>query len=393
MRRPQSTNWPSSPWSRLIGNERAMAKNRLREGFTTGTAAAAAAKAALTLLLKGDRLKATDVPLPREGRLVIPIAEIRPLENRSAEAEVIKDGGDDPDVTHNAVIRAIVSLSRSYDPLRLFILGGRGVGRVTRPGLPVPVGEAAINPAPRRQIEAAIHEVLEETGAGGEIIVTLEVDDGERIALKTLNPRLGILGGISILGTRGTVKPFSNRAYKDTISMSLDAARAQGLSVVAFSTGGKSERLLRGIVPDLPDSACIQVGDFFAFSLGQASSRGFKTILYSCFFGKLIKMAQGRLYTHAHKSRIDFGVLSSWCALSGIEKSSVQSVGKANTSREALERIKSDKAAGILLDFVLSRATETARSVAGPGIELVFHLFDFDETLLAERRDDPVMGE
>ncbi len=368
-----------------------MARNRLREGFTTGTAAAAAAKAALILLLEDKSVSSVDVPLPREGRLVIPLAGVAFLED-GAEALVVKDGGDDPDVTHKAGIRAIVNRLHTRGNSRVVIRGGSGVGRVTRPGLPVPVGEAAINPAPLRQIEAAIREVLDETGIGGEIVVTIEVDDGERIAHKTLNPRLGILGGISILGTRGTVKPFSNKAYKDTITMSLDVARAQGLASVALATGGRSERLLRELRPDLTDPACIQVGDFFAFSLREASKRGFKSILYACFFGKLIKMAQGHPYTHARKSRIDFAVLASWCGRAGLDRESVQAVSLANTSREALEIIRRDKAGYLVLEHALNRASENARRIAGPGPELAFYLFDFDESLLATGKNSALVS-
>lgn len=363
-----------------------MGRNGLREGFTTGTAAAAAAKAALILLLKGESVRGVDVPLPLEGRLTIPLAHVTLCEGR-AEALVIKDGGDDPDVTHRAGIRAIVSRRHARGNSLVVIRGGSGVGRVTRPGLPVPLGEAAINPAPRLQIEAAVREVLKETHTDGEIVVTIEVDDGERIALKTLNPRLGILGGISILGTRGTVKPFSNKAYKDTIAMSLDVAGAQGLLSAALSTGGKSERLLKELRPDLPYQAWIQVADFFAFSLGQASIRGFKSILYACFFGKLIKMAQGHPYTHARKSRIDFALLSSWCDAAGLDPKGVQAVTRANTSREALEIIRKDKAASFFLENALIRAADTARRFMAPDMELVFYLFGFDETLLATHRD------
>lgn len=323
--------------------------------------------------------------------MLIPVAGVSLRKDR-AEALVVKDGGDDPDVTHRAGIRATVHRLHARGTSRVVIRGGTGVGRVTRPGLPVPVGQAAINPAPLRQIEAAIREVLDETGTGGEILVTIEVDDGERIALKTLNPRLGIVGGISILGTRGTVKPFSNKAYKDTITMSLDVARAQGLSSVALATGGKSERLLRELRPDLPEPAWIQVADFFAFSLKQASMRGFESILYACFFGKLIKMAQGHPYTHARKSRIDFSVLASWCDLTGLGREIVQAVGLANTSREALEIIREDKAAPLLLEQALARAADMAGRVVGPGIEVAFYLFDFDETLLATGRNSPLVN-
>jgi cobalt-precorrin-5B (C1)-methyltransferase len=365
-----------------------MAGNRLREGFTTGTAAAAAAKGALERLLTGDGPLEVDVPLPREGRLVVPV-ESSGIGNEGAEAVVIKDAGDDPDATHKARIRAVVRLVPNGGETRVTVRGGTGVGRVTRPGLPVPVGDAAINPAPRLQIEAAVREAMDRAGRGGEVIVTLEVEDGERIARKTLNPRLGILGGISILGTRGTVKPFSNQAYRDTITMSLDVARAAGLTAVALSTGGRSERLLRERLPDLPEAACVQVADFFAFSLEEASARGFETVLYACFFGKLVKMAQGHPYTHARKSRIDFRELASWCASAGLDREGVAAVERANTSREAMETIQGSPAAERILEVVLDRAARSARRFLDRDIDLVYYLFGFDESLFGIRRDGP----
>jgi cobalt-precorrin-5B (C1)-methyltransferase len=368
-----------------------MGRKRLKEGFTTGTAAAAAAKAALTLLVRGEEPSRVDVPLPVQGRLEIPLAGAA-LVDEGAEAWVVKDGGDDPDVTHRARIRALVQRNEAHGSAVVRIRGGRGVGTVTRPGLPVPVGEAAINPAPRRQIEAAVREVLDETGSTGEIVVTVEVENGEKIALKTLNPRLGILGGISILGTRGTVKPFSNKAYRDTITMSLDVARAQGADAAAFSTGGRSERLLRELRPDLPDGACIQIGDFFGFSLAEASMRGFGSILYSCFFGKLIKVAQGHPHTHARRSRIDFAGLSAWCRAAGLDQGAVEAVKGANTGRQALEIIRRDRAGPVLIERSLALAAGTARRFVKPEIELRFYLFDFDESLLAVRRDGPRHG-
>ena len=158
------------------------------------------------------------------------------------------------------------------------IEGGTGVGKVTRPGLPVPVGESAINPVPRRQIKEALLECLEEAGVRSAVSVTVEVANGEKIAKKTLNPRLGIIGGVSILGTRGTVKPFSNKAYKDTITMSMDVAKAEGLNAIVLSTGGRSERFLKELLPDFPETAFIQVADFFSFSFKEAAKRGFYAI-------------------------------------------------------------------------------------------------------------------
>ena len=363
-----------------------MTRNRLREGFTTGTAATAAAKAAMLRLLGEAAASEADVPLPREGRLHIPVETVV-LNGEEAEAVVIKDGGDDPDATHRARIHARVRLRKQNGKTRIRIQGGAGVGRVTRPGLPVPVGEAAINPAPRKQIEAGVREALEAGGTQGDVRVIVEVENGERMARRTLNPRLGIVGGISILGTRGTVKPFSNQAYRDTISVSMDVAASEGLSTIALSTGGKSERLLQALHPDLPEAGWVQAGDFFAFSLQEAAKRGFKTVLYSCFFGKLVKMAQGHPYTHARKARIDFRGLAGWASSAGANSSLLERIEGANTSREVLEILQGDPAVEAFRDDVLRRAVISARRFLGPRPSLRMALFDFDGRLLGSMQD------
>jgi cobalt-precorrin-5B (C1)-methyltransferase len=237
----------------------------LRHGFTTGTAAAAAAKAAALHLREGRAPDAVDVPLPMGGRMTVAVLETRP-EKDGVLAAVVKDGGDDPDATHGAVIRAFV---RPVGGPGIVLHGGQGVGLVTRPGLPVAVGEAAINPAPREQIRQAVAEA----GLHG-ADVEIRVDRGEEIARKTFNPRLGIVGGISILGTRGTVKPFSNAAYQATIRQCLDVMAACGVERPCLTTGGRSERFLRQARPDTPETACVQVADFFFYSMREAGRRG-----------------------------------------------------------------------------------------------------------------------
>ena len=363
-----------------------MTRNRLREGFTTGTAATAAAKAAMLRMLGMAVASEVDVPLPREGRLHIPVESVA-SNGEEVEAVVVKDGGDDPDATHRARIHARVRLREQKGKTRVRIHGGTGVGRVTRPGLAVPVGEAAINPAPRKQIEAGVREALEAAGTQGEVQVIIEVENGERMARKTLNPRLGIVGGISILGTRGTVKPFSNQAYRETISVSMDVAASQGLSEIALSTGGKSERLLQSHVPGLPEAGWIQAGDFFAFSLQEAAKRGFNTVLYSCFFGKLVKMAQGHSYTHARKARIDFQRLARWARDAGAGSARLEGIVEANTCREVLEILQGDPAIRVFRNDVLRRAGISARRFLGPGPCLRMYLFDFDGRLLGSMQD------
>ena len=364
-----------------MGKRDAESGKRLREGFTTGSAAAAGAKAALGCLVGLGVSKEVEIPLPAGGRLTIPVERVERVGN-AAMAMVRKDGGDDPDATHKARIMSTVRLLPGGRHGDVHIEGGTGVGKVTRPGLPVQVGESAINPVPRRQIKEALLEGLEASGVRSAVSVVVEVANGEKIAKKTLNPRLGILGGISILGTRGTVKPFSNKAYKDTITMSMDVAKAEGLNAVALTTGGRSERFLKELLPDFPETAFIQVADFFSFSFKEGAKRGFSHIFYSCFFGKLVKMAQGFPYTHARKSRIDFDLLASWSLLKGMGKEKAHAIKGANTAREALAIIQETACGDGIIHDVLEKALMSARGFAGPFPDITYYLFDFGGELL-----------
>lgn len=363
-----------------------MPTKRLRHGFTTGSSAAAGAKAGVYYLAGRSHVNEVDIPLPFGGRLVIPISHSS-FDDRGYSVTVIKDGGDDPDATNRARITSIVRLLPEGEDGEIIVKGGKGVGKVTRPGLAVPVGESAINPAPLRQIKDAVQEGLQETGLSSAVSVIVEVADGERIAEKTLNPRLGITGGISILGTRGTVKPFSHSAYRETIAASMDVARAAGLSTIALSTGGKSERFLKEHRPDLSDLSLVQVADFFSFSLREANRKDFQEILYSCFFGKLTKMAQGNPYTHARKSEIDFKLLSDWCLAQGMNKDKAIGITEANTARHALGSILADGDRDVILMDIMKKALSAARKFASAGPVITFYLFGFDGRLLAKRTD------
>ena len=292
------------------------AHRELRQGFSSGTAATAAATAALRLLLEGRPPEAVPVELPDGGRLVIAVREARRLSGQAAGAAVIKDGGDDPDVTHGAEIRARVAiLPGSGREPEVILRGGVGVGRVTRPGLPVAVGQPAINPVPRDMIRRALQEVWQERGlslAEMRLDVEISVPRGEILAQRTLNPRLGIVDGISILGTHGLVKPFSHEGYTGAIDSALSVAAATGLDQVVLTTGGKSEKLARAARPDLPEQAFIQIADFFAHALTGAVKAGMRTIGLVCFFGKAVKQAMGLAYTHAHRAPLDHQRLADW---------------------------------------------------------------------------------
>ncbi len=368
------------PWAGLMRRDR---KGRLRTGFTTGSAAAAAAKAALQAMGNGKAPERVNIPLPEEGRLDIPVERVE-VGDGAARALVIKDAGDDPDVTHKAEIWCSVVI-HPKERGGVIIKGGKGVGMVTKPGLPVPVGEPAINPAPRRQIKRAVEEAMGETGLSGTVVVTIDVPKGEELAKKTFNPRLGIMGGISILGTRGTVIPYSHEAYRETIRAGLDVARAQGLETIVFSTGGRSEKFIMAHLQTLPKESFVQIADFFAFSLKEAARRGFRRIMISCFFGKLVKMAQGYPYTHARESRLDFEKLAAWAKACGVEEWLAQKIASANTAREVLELVLSSSKPGLFISSVMERAALKARGFAGPLPELSYYLFSMEGGLLMNK--------
>ncbi len=357
-----------------------MSSKKLRWGFSTGSAAAAGAKACILILGRAKNLENVDIPLPLGGRLSIPLESVQQI-GEHCLASVRKDGGDDPDVTHKARIQARVWF-KPAEKTQIEIQGGPGVGQVTKPGLELPVGSWAVNPVPRLQIETSVQEALQETGLKGKILVQIEVPRGKELAQKTLNPRLGILGGISILGTRGTVKPFSCRSYQETIKAGLSIARAQGLRTAALSTGGRSERMLQQHFPGLPGVCFIQIADFFAYALRQAAKSGFNQLHYGCMFGKLVKAAQGRAYTHARKAAVDFEVLAHWFAHQGVQSELVQEVRGANTARQVLELLLQQQKCHQILQDIASRARQQGLKYLRQEIELQVHLFDFQGRLL-----------
>jgi len=268
---------------------------------------------------------------------------------------------------------------------------------VTLPGLPVAVGHAAINPAPLAQIERAAHEALQEAldaanpaGYPGGVRLVIEVEGGEEMASRTLNPRLGILGGISILGTQGVVKPFSLDAWKATIDSGLTVAHTTGCETAALSTGRRGERLLMAHRPKLPERCFVQAADFFAHATQKAVELGFDEIVWGCFFGKLVKMAQKLPVTHAHSAPTDFASLARWAGESGADRTTCQAIGQANTARHALE-IAAEKGfrhrfAALVLDQALRAAHEFADKARGdlPLPRVTICCFSFEGEILTE---------
>ena len=363
-------------------------KKRLRSGFSTGSASTAAAQAALELLLTGRAPAAVIINLPENGLFEVAVKDATLTSERSARASVIKDGGDDPDVTHRAEIIADVFLlgdddADSGDEV-IELEGGQGVGRVTRPGLSVPVGEPAINPVPRTMIRDNLRRVWQKFAGPGRPLrtrVVITVPEGESLARKTLNPRLGVLGGISILGTTGLVKPFSHEAYTSTIESGLSVARAMGLDEAVLTTGGKSEKWAMAHRPDLPEAAFIQIADYFGFAVEEVKKRGFTRLGLVCFFGKAVKQAQGLVCTHAHKAAMDLKTLSEWFADAGADPGLVLAAAEANTARQVLDILTENNRLD-LVEIVGRCMERVVHDFWGQGLDLWVRVIDFDGTVL-----------
>jgi cobalt-precorrin-5B (C1)-methyltransferase len=286
----------------------------LRTGFTTGACAAAAARAAWDCLAGRPAPAAVAVRFPDGNDRAIPLAGARRDEPAGAEAWVVKDAGDDPDVTHGAVVRGRISPCAPSDVQpadfveacnsgQAILRAGAGVGLITRPGLEVPPGKWALNPVPRRMI--AENLALAGCGADGRPwLVTIGIDGGVALAARTLNPVLGIVNGLSILGTSGLVVPCSNAAYVATIRILLRGARALGCTTAVLATGGRTHRGAQPYYPALPEPAFIRIGDFIREAIEEAAALGFERIAVACMPGKLAKYAQGLACTHAHRNAL-----------------------------------------------------------------------------------------
>ncbi|TDC76949.1 cobalt-precorrin-5B (C(1))-methyltransferase [Streptomyces hainanensis] len=304
----------------------------LRTGWTTGTCASAAAKAAAEHLATGEPRRWVEVALPSGRRVTFAVERAALLRPGRTEAVVVKDAGDDPDVTHGSELTATVAW-RSAPGLALH--GGVGVGVVTRPGLGLDVGGPAINPVPRRMIGQAVREVID-TGARG-VDVTISVPDGERRARRTTNARLGIIGGISILGTTGIVRPFSTASWRASVEQAVAVAAAQGTPAVVLCTGGRTERGAMRLLPTLPEVAFVEVGDFTGAALRRAADGGLRRVVFVGMVGKLTKLAAGVLMTHYTRSRVDTGVLGGITRAVGGPAGLADAVDAANTARHAYE--------------------------------------------------------
>ncbi len=301
----------------------------LRSGLTTGSCATACTVAAVHRLLGNQVRHCVSITLPKGKVVDMPICD-SDVKSDTALAATIKDAGDDPDVTHGARVWVSVRLQNNGITLK----AGQGVGTVTRTGLVLGVGEPAINPVPRRMITEHLQRLATFYAYQGGFEVTIGVDNGEALALKTMNPRLGILGGLSILGTNGIVRPFSCAAYIASIHQGIDVARSNGHQHIAASTGNTSEAFIARHY-QLPDMALIEMGDFAGAVLKYLKKKPLEKLSICAGFGKLTKLAQGHLDLHSRASSIDFEWLAQLAGEQGADQQLCTSITQANTSLEA----------------------------------------------------------
>lgn len=344
----------------------------MRLGWTTGTCSAAAAKAAALALRTGVAHKEVEVGLPRSGRRVRFAVHRCTIQGGEAEASVIKDAGDDPDVTHLAELVATVSWA---DEPRIRLEGGPGVGVVTKPGLGLTVGDPAINPVPRAQITAAVREALSGDERGVRVVIS--VPDGERLARKTTNPRLGILGGISILGTTGIVRPFSTAAWRASVGQAIDVIAAQGMDAMVLTTGGRTEQAAMRLYPELEEVQFIEVGDFTGYALRQAVRNDLRRCAFVGMAGKLAKLAAGVMMTHWTRSKVDPDILACLTTEAGGDPDLVDAVSQANTARHAYELWTEAGLQGAFDALCASVAVNLSR-YSGGTLEIQVVLVDFE---------------
>lgn len=351
----------------------------LRRGWTTGACATAASRAAFEALVTGRAPPdPVEIALPGGRRVVFAVALFERVAD-AATTGVVKDAGDDPDVTHGALICATVR--RNPPGAGVNFVAGAGVGTITRPGLPLPPGEPAINPIPRAMMRQTIEEAAERLGVSADAAIEISIPGGEQMASHTLNGRLGIVGGLSILGTTGIVVPYSCAAWIDTIHRGVDVARASGITHIAGATGSTSEAAVQAIY-GLPDVALVEMGDFAGGLLKYLHFHAVPRLTIGGGFAKLTKLAQGRLDLHSGRSSIDFTALAKTAREAGAGNLLASQVARANSALEALQLTRTagvDLAAPIARDAWIT----AARTLDNAKTELDIMVFDREGALLA----------
>lgn len=351
-------------------DETAEPPKKLRSGYTTGACATATALAAARLLLSNQITTTATIELPRGQKVAFALTECVKLDNRRARASTIKDAGDDPDATHGATVFAEIVLA-AITGVRFY--AAPGVGTITRAGLSFGIGEAAINPVPRQMITAHLQALARVQNYTGGFEVHIGVRDGEKIALKTMNHRLGIVGGLSILGTTGIVRPFSCAAYIASIRQSIDVAHANGITHIAASTGATSERFIQSRL-GLSDMALVEMGDFAGAVFKHLRNTPIPKLTLCGGFGKITKMAAGHTSLHSQHSAIDFTLLAQWVAELAADRALIDAVRGCNTTLQALRQCQQKNIA--IGDYVCNLARQTALAACRGAIQIAVFCVD-----------------
>ncbi len=357
-------------------------KTKLKTGFTTGSSATAASKAALLSIINQKKIENVDILLPKRSYIQIPIHSCE-FGSEKAKCSVIKNGGDDPDVTHGAEI--IVELSFTKKINQVDIDGGEGIGIVTKPGLGLEINKPAINPIPKKMIIENLREVGKEILLEKGIRIVISVPKGKELGPKTDNPRLGITNGISILGTSGIVIPFSTAAYAASIRQNLDVAIAMGNHTVVLTTGGRSEDFAKKMV-DLPEHCFVQIGDFSGYAIQQCGRKDIKRAYVVGFIGKLAKMAAGVKQTHVKGSKVDMSFLAGLAEKCNANESVIQDIKKANTARHVSEIVQENKVEGFF-DLICGETYKHMKKHSEEKVPIEVVLFDFEGNILARKSE------
>jgi len=359
-------------------------KVKLKTGYTTGSSATAAAKAALLSIINQQKIDSVKIRLPKRTYIEISIQSCE-FESDKAKCSVIKNGGDDPDVTHGAEIIVELSLTEKIDEID--IGGGEGVGIVTKPGLGLEINKAAINPVPKKMIIENLREIGEKVLVKKGIRVIISVPKGKELGPKTDNPRLGIQNGISILGTSGIVIPFSTAAYAASIRQSLDVTIAMGNDTVVLTTGGRSEDFAKKMMVDLPEHCFVQMGDFSGYTIQQCGKKNIKKAYVVGFIGKLAKMAAGVKQTHVKGSKVDMSFLSELARKAKAEEKIIEKIKKANTARHVSEIIQENNVKGFF-EQICGETCRHLRKHSEKKVPIDVILFDFDGKILARKAEE-----
>lgn len=349
---------------------------KLRYGYTTGSCAAAASKAATYMLFTGEKIDTVEIDTPKGWHLILDVLDVTSGEGW-VKCGIRKDGGDDPDATHGLIIYSKVELKEGEG---IDVYGGEGVGVVTKPGLPVNPGKPAINPVPMSMILNEVKKVLPE---GKGVKITISVPGGEKVALKTFNPRLGIVGGISILGTSGIVEPMSEEALKSSLELELSILSAEGHKKVVFAPGnyGKDYAMKEG----LEERLIISYGNFLGFMLEKAVEYGFTHVVLAGHIGKLVKVAAGIFNTHSHVADARAEIMAAYVAHFGADKKTVDKVLDSNTTEEALDII--EKAGVNIKDFsqfIADRVYMKCKQYVYDKLNIEVHLISLKRGIIAK---------